>query len=183
MNKKNHSAENMPLDEEGKTLFLIRHAKSSWDSVTISDAERPLNDRGKHDAPMMAKRLNKQHILIDVFISSPAKRAHDTANFFLQEFDIKKKKLVVEHELYEASISNFYNVIAGIDNEHTSAAIFSHNPGITSLANEFTEIKLDNMPTCSVFAVKAGIKKWKDFERAEKKFLFFDYPKNAGKTS
>ena len=66
-----------------KTLLIIRHAKSSWDAAgTLTDFERPLNERGKKDAPEMAARLKKRNIKVDAFISSPAKRAKKTAELF-----------------------------------------------------------------------------------------------------
>jgi phosphohistidine phosphatase len=161
-----------------KTLFLIRHAKSSWDNLTLSDFERPLNERGKTDAPMMAKRLRKRGIKIDAFISSPAKRAKKTAEYFIKEFDRDKDELIFISSLYDASVSDFTAAIKTIDDKHGAVALFSHNPGITQLANELVSgAEIDNMPTCSVFAVTADTDKWKDFAKTKKEFLFFDYPK------
>ena len=161
-----------------KTLFLVRHAKSSWDNLTLSDFERPLNDRGKNDAPLMAKRLRKRGIQIDAFISSPAKRAKKTAEFFIKEFNRDKDELIFISSLYDASVSDFNASIKTIDDKYNSAALFSHNPGITQFANELVSgADIDNMPTCSVFAVTADTDKWKDFAKTKKQFLFFDYPK------
>lgn len=161
-----------------KTLLLVRHAKSSWDSAVSTDAERPLNDRGKHDAPMMAKRLLERKVAIDRFISSPAKRAKRTGEFFLEKYNGKDKQLILSKNLYEASVGDFYQVISQQEDSDQHIAIFSHNPGITEFANKLTEVKIDNMPTCSVFAINADIEYWKDFEKANKSFSFFDYPKN-----
>ena len=72
----------------------------------------------------------------------------------------------------------FYEVISGLDDNTNSAIIFSHNPGITDFANTLTNVHIDNMPTCGVFAVSANTGKWAEFKGIEKKFLFFDYPKN-----
>jgi phosphohistidine phosphatase len=161
-----------------KTLLLIRHAKSSWDNTGLSDFERPLNDRGKTDAPQMAKRLRERKIKIERFISSPAKRAKKTASIFMEEFGARKKSLVLLPSLYEAAVSNFEDAVENINDKYDVVALFSHNPGITDFVNTLTDKKIDNMPTCAVFAVKAEVKKWKDFETARKEFLFFDYPKN-----
>jgi len=160
-----------------KILFLVRHAKSSWDDPSLSDFERPLNERGKKDAPEMAKRLHGKKIRIDAFVSSPAKRARQTCKYFTKEFDPKKKNTVQEPRLYEAGEESFYEVIEGFKNKWDSVAIFSHNPGITSFANSLTETHVDDMPTCSVFALKVDAEKWADFRTARKEFLFFDYPK------
>ena len=160
-----------------KQLLLIRHAKSSWDDPSLSDFERPLNERGKKDAPEMAKRLSAKKIEIDAVVSSPAKRARQTAKYFVKKFDLKKKNVVLESKLYEAGDENFYEVVENLKNKWDSVAIVSHNPGITSFAHSLTEMKVDDMPTCSVFAFKISADRWKDFRDARKEFLFFDYPK------
>lgn len=161
----------------GKTLLLIRHAKSSWDDPALNDFDRPLNERGKKDAPEMAKRINDNKVKIDAFVSSPAKRARQTSKHFAREFDRKKKDIVLEERLYEAGENTFYNVVEDLKNKWDSVAIFSHNPGITSFVNSLTETRVDDMPTCAVFAITADIDDWKDFKTGKKEFLFFDYPR------
>ncbi len=161
-----------------KTLLVIRHAKSSWDDLQLTDFERPLNDRGKKDAPVMAKRLKDRKIKIDRFISSPAKRAKKTAESFIDEYGMKEKDLILLPSLYEASVRNFYQAAESINDKDDVVALFSHNPGITDFANTLTEQKIDNIPTCGVFAINIKLKTWKDFEKAKKQFLFFYYPKN-----
>lgn len=159
-----------------KFILLIRHAKSSW-NFNVADFDRPLNDRGKKDAPEMAKRLLKRDLKIDAFISSPANRAITTATYFAEVYGKKAKNIITEVNLYEPEVEAFYNVLKNLDDELKTVAIFSHNPTITTFANKLTDIKVDNMPTCAVFALKADIKKWKDFMTTKKEFLFFDYPK------
>lgn len=162
-----------------RSLLLIRHAKSSWDDLSQKDFDRPLNDRGKKDAPIMAKHLHEEKdVKLDAIISSMAKRAFSTAKFFADEFDIKKKHIIEKQELYEASVEDFYNAVASIDDEYDAVALFSHNPGITAFVNQLTNIHIDDMPTCAVFALHIKTKSWKDFRSAEKEFWFFDYPKN-----
>jgi len=161
-----------------KTLLLIRHAKSNWDNSFLSDFERPLNDRGKHDAPLMAKRIKDKKIEIDIFVSSPAKRAKKTAELFMKELDMMKKKLVLVSSLYEASIKNFYDAVENFKDKYDTVALFSHNPGITDFVNSLECSPVNNMPTCAVYALKIKTKKWIDFKEADKEFLFFDYPKS-----
>ena len=160
-----------------KSILFIRHAKSSWDSPTQKDFERPLNERGNKDAPMMAKRLLDKKVAIDVFISSPAVRALSTATYFHQAYKAKKDMLITIPVLYHASGDVFYDVIKQIDNKHNTVALFSHNPGITVMVNSLGVAKVDNMPTCSVFGVHADIENWQEFEAAVKQFWMFDYPK------
>ncbi len=162
-----------------KTLLVIRHAKSSWDNLDCTDEERPLNDRGKKDAPVLAKRIKDRKIKIDRFVSSPAVRAKKTAILFMKEYDEKEKNLVIIPSLYEASIRNFNDAAETFSDKDHTVALFSHNPGITDFVNTLTEVNLDNMPTCSVFAVEVKTKEWKEFRTAKKEFLFFDYPKKS----
>lgn len=162
-----------------KQLILVRHAKSSWDDPMQKDFDRPLNERGYKDAVAMAKRLVAKKIEIDAFVSSTANRALTTATYFAEAYGVKKKDIVQKKELYHASSEVLLDVISGIDDALHSVAIFSHNPGITEFATDLTNTSIDNIPTCGIFAIKLSIKHWKDFESGQKKFWFFDYPKNG----
>lgn len=161
-----------------KTLLLVRHAKSSWDAPGLSDMERPLNERGKKDAPEMARRLKDKKVKIDLFVSSPAKRARKTARYFAEEYGLKKEDIQLVDALYTATMEAFQMTVADLKDKADTVAIFSHNPGITEFANSLSNVHIDDMPTCSVFAVYADVDDWGSFEKAEKNFLFFDYPKN-----
>lgn len=161
-----------------KTLIVVRHAKSSWDRFDQPDIERPLNDRGKKDAPEMAQRLKEKDIKIDLLVSSPAKRAHKTAKLFAEGYKINKEDILIIDELYEASVETFYRVVHELPAKEKVVVLFSHNPGITSFVNSLSNVRIDDMPTCGVFAVSAAVENWTEFKEAEKQFLFFDYPKN-----
>jgi len=160
-----------------KTLLLIRHAKSSWDTPSQKDFDRPLNDRGHHDAAAMAERLLDKGIEIDAFISSTANRALSTAKYFAKAYNRSEHSIIKASELYEAQFDVFFDVISKLDDAFNSVAIFAHNPGITTFANFLTKTTIDNMPTCGIFAIHANIKKWKQFEAATRSFWFVDYPK------
>jgi phosphohistidine phosphatase len=161
-----------------KTLLIVRHAKSSWENADTSDIDRPLNDRGKRDAPIMAQRIMKAGITIERFVSSPAKRARQTAEYFVHAFGKKDKDILFLPELYHASTSTFKEVVGRLDDNAATVALFSHNPGITAFVNLLTDtIRVDNMPTCAVFAVKGQAEHWQDFFAAQRELLFFDYPK------
>ncbi len=159
-----------------KSLLLVRHAKSSWD-LDVDDFDRPLNNRGQTDAPAMAKRMIKKEIKIEFFVSSPAKRALTTAASFAEAYNKTSKKILTIPSLYEPTIAAFYNAVEGLDDSLNIVAVFSHNPAITDFANQLTSFKIDDMPTCAVFALKADVGKWKEFTSAQKEFWFFDYPK------
>lgn len=162
-----------------KTLLLIRHAKSSWNDPDMDDFDRPLNKRGKQNAPEMAVRLLGRGLSPELVISSPAKRARSTARIMAKEWNYPREAILLEEELYLCYASTFLKVITRIDDDFSTVAIFAHNPGITDFANYLTEeIRIDNVPTAGVFAISANTEKWEDFDRADKKFLFFDYPKS-----
>jgi phosphohistidine phosphatase len=160
-----------------KTLLLIRHAKSSWEDAGISDFERPLNERGKKDAPAMAERLYERGIKIDAFVTSPARRARKTAEQFAKRYKKEKDELLLKTELYMAGDDAFNSVVEKLDDDIDCVAVFSHNPGITDFANHLTDARIDNIPTSGIFAVSIETKKWNRFRDAKKKFLFFDHPK------
>jgi phosphohistidine phosphatase len=161
-----------------KTLLIIRHAKSDQ-SFFGNDFERPLNERGKKDAPAVAKRLLDKSIAIDAFVSSPAKRAKKTAELFSETYKKKMEDILFISALYHAPALEFYEVIKNLDDRYNIVAIFAHNPGITYFVNGLiNDVRVDNMPTCAVFALQVNIDQWKDFAKARKEFLFFDYPKN-----
>ena len=110
-----------------KSVLLVRHAKSSWGNASLSDFDRPLNERGKTDAPMMAHRLIDNKVKIDAFISSPAKRASRTARVFAKEFKEKKENIIYKTELYGADEKEFRPVIessTGEDGGFQAAFIF-----------------------------------------------------------
>ena len=161
-----------------KLLLLIRHAKSSWENFQVKDEERPLNERGRKNAPEMAKRLLKKKIPIDAFLSSTAKRAKSTAEYFAEAYGVPKKQIILVPELYMAGNEAFINTIHNAPAFANSIALFSHNNGITDFANSLSDTRIDDMPTCAVFAVKCPINNWSEFQPLTNEFYFFDYPKS-----
>lgn len=156
-----------------KTLFLVRHAKSDW-THDVPDFDRPLNERGHRDAPRMAKYLMEKGLQIDHFISSPAKRALTTCRYFAETYGNPKIKKV--EDLYEALGEDFTNTILRIDDEFSSAALFSHNPTISFYASSLTVESLD-FPTCAVAVFEIDCDEWSQFEHAEKTLKHFFVPK------
>jgi phosphohistidine phosphatase len=168
------------LEQKGKLLLLIRHAKSSWEIGTLNDFDRPLNERGKKDAPAMAERLKAKKINIDAFVSSPAKRAKETANYFAITYKHSVEDIMLIPKLYHASTEVFFDTVQALDNRLDCVALFSHNPGITAFVNLVVDsIMIDNMPTCGILGVKVHTNHWAQFALAKKDFLFFDYPKSV----
>lgn len=160
-----------------KRVFLIRHAKSSWSNPGLSDFDRPLNNRGYSDAPLMANKLAEKVGKIDLFLSSTALRAKETTEQFVANNEIEYDKLSFEDRLYHASSQQILQYIAGTKNRYHSLAIIGHNPGLTDLANEFSNVTIDNLPTTGIFAVEFDIEKWENILKTSGGLLFFDYPK------
>lgn len=161
-----------------KFLLIVRHAKSSWVDTDLNDFDRPLNERGKKDAPVMAQRLVDKQTQIDCFITSTAVRARETCNYFADAFQKTGSPIILKKELYLASPEIFYKCISEIDEVFSSVAVFAHNPGITEFANSLTNTRVNDMPTCSIFAIKMQENSWENFVNAEKEFWFFDFPKS-----
>ena len=160
-----------------RTLYLIRHAKSSWKHEGLRDFERPLNGRGKRDAPFMGRQLNKQSILPDQLISSPAKRAITTAKLIATEIGYPEKQIIENQSIYEASVEDLVQVVKSIDDTIGTAMLVGHNPGMTYFANFLSGCEVDNLPTCAVFCMDFKIKSWADVEEGKGVFKLFDYPK------
>lgn len=161
-----------------RSLFMIRHAKSSWKNPLQSDYERPLNDRGETDAPMMGERLKKLNIKPDLIISSTAKRAAQTAKKIAAVVGYDADDIKWYDKLYHCIPAVFEEVLYGVDDDIQTVFIVAHNPGITQFVNELSPaFETDNMPTCGIVGAEFELKTWNEFSRVEKKVILFEYPK------
>jgi len=159
-----------------KTLYLARHAKSYWKDQSIPDFDRPLNSRGKRDAPFMGEVLKDKKVRPDLIISSPAKRTKKTAIEIASKIGYSEKKILYNEELYEASSNTIIKVLNKIDEKYKSVMIFAHNPGLTLLNNHISNNYIENIPTCGIVALQLD-KKWNELGKNTCKFLYFEYPK------
>ena len=159
-----------------KTLYLVRHAKSYWGDQSLPDFERPLNKRGKRDAPFMGEVLNDKKVRPDLIICSPAKRTRKTALEIAERLRYPDKKILFDENLYEASSNTILEIIKNIDDKFDSVMIFGHNPGLTLLNNYISDKYLDNIPTCGIVALQSD-KKWSEIGKNSCSHLFFEYPK------
>jgi len=160
-----------------KTLYIVRHAKSSWDERGIPDHDRKLNARGKRDAPKMGELLNRKGYHPDVIYSSSAKRAFTTAKIISEKVGYPVDNIVVTKSIYDATTNDLVNLITKIDNKYESLMLFGHNPGFTVLANLLADKYIDNMPTCAVAVIKLNVESWKKVESDCGKLVAFEYPK------
>lgn len=165
-----------------KTVYLIRHAKSSWDDPDLSDLQRPLNERGKRDAPRMGKRLKEKDLHPDVVLSSPAKRALSTAKRICNEIGFPKENVRTDRRLYHADEEGILSVIHEVKDKHDLIFIFGHNPGLTDFVNvvaqEDTTRFIENVPTCGVAAFTFDVDSWSKIEWKTGKMILYDFPKS-----
>jgi phosphohistidine phosphatase len=160
-----------------KTLTLLRHAKSSWGDSALSDRERPLNERGERDAPVMGRRIVEAGIRPSMIISSPAVRAWTTARIVAQEIGYPVEFLQRENELYLASLNTLLDVVCAQDNEFNHLMVVGHNPGLTDFANYLSPGLTNNLPTAGVVSVSLEGDDWKLYDCPASTLLTFDYPK------
>lgn len=163
-----------------KTLYIIRHAKSSWNDPTLDDFDRPLNDRGKRDAPRMGKRLKEKDIFPELLLSSPAKRALSTARRIGKQLNYKKDDIKTERKLYHADEDMILDVIREIKDKYKVVMIFGHNPGLTEFVSALQDKQqdIDNIPTCGVAAFQLDINSWNEVNWGKGRMMFFDYPRS-----
>ena len=161
-----------------KKIYIVRHAKSSWKDPGMKDFDRPLNKRGKHDAPLIGKLLRDRGIKPDWIVSSPANRAQTTAKTIAQEVGFPLNEIVLEQKIYEAYLEDVVDVIQCLPDEVETAFIFGHNPAFTYLVNHFNHGELVvNVPTCGIGCVETSAKHWSDIHPDNSNLVSFDYPK------
>ena len=159
-----------------KKLTLIRHAKSDWSNVTLSDFERPLNTRGKKAARTMGRRMAVRKDVPELLISSPAKRARKTARSLAKELGIDREAIEYRKEIYDASRENLIDLVHALP-EQTDIALVGHNPGLTELAAWLCPDAPEWLPTCAVLQLELQIDAWDEAGPGCGRVRDYDYPK------
>ena len=162
-----------------KNIYLIRHAKSSWDFPNLTDIKRPLNSRGKKDAPMMGQRLSAMGVKPDLILTSPAKRTRKTAKKIAKETGFPANKIIVNNNLYTAGVITLLQVIRAIEKKYDTVFLFGHNPEITALTNLLTHQQIYNLPTCGICCIAFEIEAWQQVTEGKGKLVLYDYPKKS----
>ena len=162
-----------------KRLILCRHAKSSWKDITLEDIDRPLNKRGKRDAPEMGRRLAAQEIKPDVIVSSPARRARNTARQLAKALGFKKKNVIIIDKLYAASPEELLEIIHQFSDALSMVIMVGHNPEMTMTANILGGLDIDNVPTCGLVVLDFAVDSWQEIGKVRGDLLFFDYPRKG----
>ena len=159
-------------------LTLVRHAKSAWDYPELTDFERPLNERGRRDAPRMAQRAQALPIVTRL-VSSPANRAMATARIFAEHLGIDFDAIRIEPKLYDASRKTLVEVVAATDNNPSHIMLFGHNPGFSELAHTLGDCPFDELPTCAIAHFKLDVKHWKDIGPGCGNLVKYLFPKDG----
>ena len=159
-----------------KTLYIVRHAKSSWGYEGIEDIDRPLKKRGINDAHLISKVLSELVSRPDVFISSSANRALHTAVIFCENFEYPLSNLKIRRQLYSFSDGYLVKTVRALDDGFSSAIIFSHDHGINTFVNKFGNKPLTHVPTCGVVGIQFEEKHWKNIKKG--KTILTEFPKN-----
>ncbi len=143
-----------------KTLLLMRHAKSSHEEEGMSDHARPLNERGRADAPRMAARLTEAGCLPDRVLCSTARRAKETAELFVEAAGLGEP-IEYRNQLYHAPPGDILDVIAEVGGDAGRLMVVAHNPGMEELVRRLTGFD-GGMPTAGVARIEMAIEAWEE---------------------
>lgn len=157
-----------------KTLYVVRHAKSSW-KFDVIDHERPLNDRGLNDAPRVAAHVASCMPKPDLVMSSDAMRAKTTSFFFAKAYNIPEEEIILDYSLYDFNGRDLVNVIRKCDDTVDCLMVFGHNNAMTNFVNTYGDKMIDNVPTCGFTAITFDIHHWKDMSQGTT--IFTSIPK------
>jgi phosphohistidine phosphatase len=160
-----------------KTLYLVRHAKSSWKNPDIPDYERPLLEKGKKRTKKIIDYLHANEIHTKYVISSPAVRAYETAIYIANALNYPVEKIQLAPKLYYGGIDHILEIISRVSNNYNSLMMVGHNPSITNLTNEFIEPKIDYLPTSGMVCFDFDTDTWTRIGTAENRLRFIIYPK------
>lgn len=168
-----------------KTLYLLRHAKSSWEDSELRDFERPLSERGIGDIPVMAARFAERGGRPESIVSSPAVRAKTTARLMAENLGFPEDEIISNPELYFAGTGMFLKAARMMDESASAAMLVGHNPAITEFANAMLgdgSAEIDNIPTCGLLELELPVEHWGDVELGSARLVNFDFPKKTSES-
>ncbi len=154
----------------------MRHAKSSWDDFSISDFDRPLNQRGLKAAPLMGKILQEKAFLPEIILSSSANRAKTTAEIVADSINYGADKIVYVDSIYESSEFNLLMLIKSLESDLKDVMIIGHNPALTAIINKLSSFTLHNLPTAGIVSL-GFLTAWDEIKPYQGELLFYEYPK------
>ncbi len=164
-----------------KTLILIRHAKSSWKDSSLRDRERPLNKRGKRDAPAMGRQLSDAALLPDLIVSSPAVRAIKTARKIAKAVGHDRNRITIREEVYMGGVDSLLALIQGLDEQATRVYLVGHNPDLTDLATRLAGAALADIPTCGIAVLEFPCASWRECTATHGRLALLLRPERASR--
>lgn len=160
-----------------KTLYIVRHAKSSWDFPDLPDIDRPIVDKGINNTRKIVIELNNKKVQVDLLISSHAKRAYETAKIIATGINYPVEKIEVRKGIYRVDRDDIFNILFALNDNIDSVMIVGHNPTLTQFANLFLDKKIDILPTSGVISISFKINNWIGIIKAHPKTNFTLFPK------
>ncbi|MFD3001376.1 SixA phosphatase family protein [Pontibacter toksunensis] len=161
-----------------KTLYIVRHAKSSWEFEELSDHDRPLNKRGRSDASLMGQELAARDVQPNLIISSPAVRALTTATLVGKELGYDADDIVLDERVYGAGKEDLLQVVQEAPADVDYLMLVGHNEAISDFANMITPEQVSRLPTTGVVVLEFNCESWHDISKDNANLLFYDFPKN-----
>ncbi len=147
-----------------KTLLLLRHAKSSWKQPEQPDQERPLNKRGKKEAPKVGKYLKENDLSPDLILSSPARRAHDTAQAVAEGCGFEGQ-IDLYQDLYLSDTACYLDILHCLPDDARRVLVVGHNPDVEELLTLLTDVS-EHMTTAALAVVDLPISSWQELSEA-----------------
>lgn len=165
-----------------KTLYIVRHAKSSWDHPDLHDHDRPLLEKGKKRTKKIIDHLTDKQIKVDYILSSSAVRALETAKYLARALHYPLEEIKVDSQIYRADANKLKDQFYDLSDKLKSIMIVGHNPTFTNFANYFLEEKIDWLPTSGVISINFDTDQWDRIFEAESRLNFFITPKMLKKS-
>jgi len=171
---KPHFLKNM---KKVKTIYIVRHAKSSWDNFELSDHDRLLMPVGLNKTKKIIEFLKSNSVNPEIIISSTAVRAYETAKLIADGIGYDIGRIARSKELYHADVEEIYSELFSVDNSINSVMLVGHNPALTDFVNDFVKPRIDNFPTSGVFCAEFTANKWEKVSNAKFKVNFMVFPR------
>lgn len=160
-----------------RELILIRHTKSRWSDLSLSDFDRPIKKDRTDDAKRMAAKLKELKLKPDLIVCSPALRTKQTVEFFCKKLDYALKDVSFDKRIYETTEQELLQVIRETDKEVRTLVVVGHNPAFTHFANTFSPVTINEVPTTGVVWLEFESNDWEIYKTTPRRLLYFLTPK------
>jgi len=161
-----------------KTLYILRHAKSSWDFPELSDHDRPLSERGRNDAALMGEMLAMKGVKLHLIISSPAVRALTTATLVGKELGYEPDHIAVDERAYAADRNDLLKIVQAAPASADSLMLVAHNEALSDFADMLAPEPVGSLPTAGIIGLHFTCGSWDEISKENATLLFYDFPKN-----